>query len=143
MLLKDAGVAAIDVQGNGGTSWAYIDSLRSGKDCTHFKAWGVPTGASIIECKGLGLPIIGSGGVRSGADIAKCIALGADLSGIALPMLRTVNKGGPEAAVAYINKLQTELRYAMFLTGSKNVEELKKAKYVLTGKLADWARQRS
>lgn len=142
LMLKEAGVVAVDVQGNGGTSWAYIDSLRSGKDCTYFKAWGVPTGASVMEVRGLGLSVIGSGGIRSGADIAKCIALGADLAGIALPMLKAVNSGGVEGVVKYVEKLREELRYAMFLTGSRNIEELKKAKYVLTGKLADWARQR-
>lgn len=141
-IVKECGVVAIDVQGSGGTSWAYIDSLRSGKDATNFKAWGVPTAAAILECKGLGLPVIGSGGVRSGTDIAKCIALGADMTGIALPMLKAVNAGGPEAVVLYIEKLKTELRYAMFLTGSRNIEELKKARYVLTGRLADWAKQR-
>ncbi len=30
----------------------------------------------------------------------------------------------------------------MFLTGSKNIEELKNAKYVLTGKVKDWVEQR-
>ena len=32
--------------------------------------------------------------------------------------------------------------FSMFLTGSKSIEELKKAKYVLTGKIKDWAEQR-
>lgn len=30
----------------------------------------------------------------------------------------------------------------MFLVGSKNIEELKSAKYVLTGKVKDWVEQR-
>ena len=39
--LQGAGVRAIDVGGLGGTSWTLIDSLRSGKDASRYREWGI------------------------------------------------------------------------------------------------------
>ncbi|MEM4222220.1 MAG: type 2 isopentenyl-diphosphate Delta-isomerase [archaeon] len=139
--LKEAGVKAIDVGGMGGSNWILIDSLRSGKDCTNFKYWGIPTACSILEAK-VGLPIIATGGIRTGLDIAKAIALGADLCGIALPFLRILKKDGVEGLEKYVDKLHEELKMAMFLTGCRNIQELKKAKYVLTGRIKNWVEAR-
>jgi len=139
--LKEAGVKAIDVGGFGGSNWIIVDGLISERDFSNFVDWGIPTPISIMESK-VGLPIIATGGVRSGLDIAKSIALGADICGIALPFLRILKKEGKEGVEKYIDKLQEELRIAMILTGSKNIEELKKAKYVLIGNTKDWVEQR-
>ena len=139
--LKQAGVKAIDVGGSGGTSWIVVDSLRSGKNAELFKNWGIPTAASIIEAREASLPLIATGGVRTGLDIAKSIALGAHLTGIALPFLRTYHSKGEKGLIDYINKLEEELKTAMFFTGSKNVEQLKEKDYVLTGKLLEWKKQ--
>ena len=76
--LKGAGVRAIDVGGLGGTSWILIDSLRSGKDSSRYREWGIPTAAAILEAKGVSLPVIATGGLRNGLHMAKAIALGAD-----------------------------------------------------------------
>jgi len=139
--LKEIGVKVIDVGGFGGTNWIIVDGLRSGKDYSNFVNWGIPTPISILEAK-VGLPLIATGGIRSGIDIAKSISLGADICGIALPFLRILKTKGKEGLENYIDNLQKELRIAMFLTGSKNIEELKNAKYVLTGKVRDWIEQR-
>ncbi len=139
--LKEAGVKSIDVGGYGGTNWIVVDSLISGMNHENFKDWGIPTPISILEAR-VGLPMIATGGIRTGFDIAKSIALGADICGIALPFLRILKTEGKKGVENYIDELEKELRFAMFLTGSKNVEELKKAKYVLTGKTKDWAEQR-
>lgn len=139
--LKEAGVKAIDVGGFGGTNWITVDALISGKDFSNFSDWGIPTSISILESK-VGLPIIATGGIRSGIDIAKSIVLGADACGIALPFLKILKKEGKEGVERYIDKLQIELKMAMILTGSKNIEELKKAKHILSGKVKDWAEQR-
>ena len=140
-LLKKSGVKAIDVGGFGGTNWIVVDALRSGKDFKSFKDWGIPTPISILEAK-VGLPLIATGGIRSGIDIAKSIVLGADLCGIALPFLRKLKKEGKKGVEEYVNELERDLKRAMFLTGSKNLSELKKAEYVLTGRVKDWAEQR-
>jgi len=42
----------------------------------------------------------------------------------------------------FVDKINEELKFAMFLTGSENIEKLKNAKYILTGKVKDWADQR-
>ena len=139
--LKDAKVKAIDVGGFGGTNWIVVDGLISEKDFTKFGDWGIPTAVSILEAN-TGLPIIATGGIRSGVDIAKSIALGADVCGIALPFLRILKKDGKKGVENYIDYLENELKIAMLLTGSKNISELKKAKYVLTGKTKEWAEQR-
>ncbi len=139
--LKGANVKAIDVGGFGGTNWIAIDGLISGKDFQNFKDWGIPTPVSILEAK-VGLPLIATGGVRSGVDIAKSIALGADICGIALPFLKILKTKGKEGVEEYIDNLQKELKTIMLLTGSKNIEELKKSKYILTGKVKEWIDQR-
>lgn len=140
--LKEVGVKAIDVGGFGGTNWIMIDGLLSERDFSSFVDWGIPTSISVLEAK-VGLPIIATGGIRSGLDIAKSIILGADMCGIALPFLRILKKQGKKGVENFIDKIQEELKIAMILTGSKNIEELKKAKYVLTGKIKDWVDQRN
>jgi isopentenyl-diphosphate delta-isomerase len=140
--LKEAGVKAIDVGGFGGTNWIVVDALRSGKDFNAFVGWGIPTSVSILESK-VGLPIIATGGIRDGVEVAKAIALGADVCGMALPFLRILKKEGKIGIEKFIDKIQKELKTAMFLTGSKNIKELKRAKYVLTGKVRDWTEQRN
>lgn len=139
--LKEVGVKAIDVGGSGGTNWITVDALISGRDFSGFSDWGIPTPISVLESK-VGLPIIATGGIRSGLDIAKSIALGADICGIALPFLKILKKDGKEGVEKYIDRLKEELKIAMILTGSKNIEDLKKAKYILTGKVRDWVEQR-
>jgi len=139
--LKEAGVKAIDIGGFGGTNWLVVDGLRSGKDFSGFVDWGIPTPISILESK-VGLPIIATGGIRSGVEIAKSIALGADVCGMALPFIRVLKENGKKGVEEFIDKVQQELKIAMILTGSKNIEELKGAKYVLTGKIKDWVEQR-
>ncbi len=124
--LKGAGVAWIDVSGSGGTSWSRIEYLRTKNAIPGFEEWGIPTVDCLLMCRGI-LPLIASGGVRNGIDVAKAIALGADMVGAAQPFL-----------VAFMKKrldkeLQTwkdQLRIAAFLTGSKNIKELKIAKYM-------------
>lgn len=141
--LKRAGVRAIDVGGLGGTSWTLIDSLRSGKDASQYREWGIPTAAAILEAKGVGLPVIATGGLRNGLDMAKAIALGADLCGIALPFLRIVAKEGVSGAERFVDGLKRDFRHALFLTGCRNLEELKKTNLVLGTRLKAWADQRA
>jgi len=133
--LKKAGVSAIDVGGAGGTSWVLIDSIRSGIDAAHFKTWGIPTAASVLEAQ-VGLPLMATGGIRTGLDMAKAVVLGADACGIALPFLRTLHEKGEEGVAEYIDALKADFTRAMFLTGSGNVAALKKARYTAGGSLS-------
>jgi isopentenyl-diphosphate delta-isomerase len=145
--LKRIGVHAVDVAGAGGTSWAAVeyyrarvrgDRLRTRLGLT-FWDWGIPTAISLIECSQLeGLTLVASGGLRSGLDIAKSIALGATISGIALPLLGPAIEGAAKV-LEEIRILVSELRTAMFLTGSQNIQSLKRAPLVITGEVAEWA----
>jgi isopentenyl-diphosphate delta-isomerase len=132
--LIDAGVAAIDVSGAGGTSWAAIETLRQ----THrvignkFWDWGIPTAEALIQVNALparkDIVLISSGGIRDGIDVAKSITLGADISSAAQPFLKALDKGSMKGLVEEFEVWVEELKGVMFLTGSKNLEQLKRAK---------------
>ena len=143
--LELAGVSAINVAGLGGTSWAGVESLRArGVDERKEMLgellwdWGIPTAASLIEVRNaVKIPVIASGGLRNGLEVAKCIALGADMTAMAYPLLKAASKS-KEEVVEFLKDRALELKAAMFLVGAKNVEELKGARYVITGELAEW-----
>jgi len=148
--LEQVGVKGINVSGLGGTSWAAVEYYRAraekyklqmelGKT---FWDWGIPTVPSIVEVSNsTNLRVFASGGVRNGLHIAKAIALGAQIGGLALPVLKSVSLG-EMAAVERMNLVIEELKNAMFLTGSRNVEELGKAPLIITGATYEWLTQR-
>jgi isopentenyl-diphosphate delta-isomerase len=147
LLLQNIGIEAINLAGTGGTNWAYISSLiakKSGKYDKYklakvFYSWGIPTAASILEMKSLqNISIIASGGIRNGLDIAKAINLGAHTTALALPFLKDFHSKGINGIRKRILTLHSELKLAMFLTGSRNLEELSGARRIITGKLKDW-----
>ncbi len=140
--LKDAGVKAIDVGGLGGTSWTLIDSMRSGKDSSRFRDWGIPTAAAILEARRVRLPVIATGGLRNGLHMAKSIALGADLCGMALPFLRVLSGEGVQGVENFVDSLERDFRQALFLTGCRNVAELQKVNVILGPTLKEWVTQR-
>mgnify|MGYP000232784091 CR=1 FL=1 len=129
-------VKAIDVSGVGGTSWALIEGYRSGKRSLEiakkFSDWGLSTVDSLLEVSKLKerFEIIASGGIRDGIHAAKSFALGADIVGMALPLLRILKASGKNAVKEYLDKFFLELKIAMFLTSSRNVDELY-GKYIL------------
>jgi isopentenyl-diphosphate delta-isomerase len=59
-------------------------------------------------------------------DVARCIRLGASVSALAQPFL-TPALESTEAVIEKINVLKEQLRWAMFLTGSPNLETLRQA----------------
>jgi isopentenyl-diphosphate delta-isomerase len=69
--------------------------------------------------------------------MAKAIALGADLCGIALPFLRILTKGGISAVEKYVDLLKRDFTYALFLTGCRNITELKRARFYMQGRLKE------
>lgn len=141
--LQSAGVSAINVAGSGGTSWAGVEKLRA--ETAHdsnkinlgelFWDWGIPTAVSLIEVrKSVKIPVIASGGIRNGLEIAKCVALGANMCGMAFPFLRHASKS-LDSLYEFTNRTLNELRSAMFLVGSKNINQLGKTRFMLTGEL--------
>ncbi len=139
--IAEAGASAIDVGGLGGTSFSAVESYRQGNHAETFWDWGIPTAISVMECSSLSIPIIATGGIRSGIDCAKAIALGASLCGIALPLLKPATKSA-KAVEEKLIQIVGELKTAMFLTGSADLNALKKAELVITGKTREWIQQR-
>jgi isopentenyl-diphosphate delta-isomerase len=142
--LQSAGVSAINVAGSGGTSWAGVEKLRA--ETAHdsnkinlgelFWDWGIPTAVSLIEVrKSVKIPVIASGGIRNGLEIAKCVTLGANMCGMAFPFLRHASKS-LESLYEFTSRTLIELRSAMFLVGSKNINQLGKTRFMVTGELA-------
>lgn len=128
--LANAGVAAIDVAGGGGTSWSEVEKHRAAtpwqrRVAGRFRDWGIPTAESILMAKrgAPNLPIIASGGLRDGIDVAKCIALGATVGGIARLFLKAAAQSD-QAAEEAVSQIIAELRIAMFAAGAGNIRAL-------------------
>lgn len=147
-ILKDTGVAALDLGGAGGTNMALVESYRAALHYSHqfealgkaFTGWGLPTVVSLMQCRASGLPIIASGGIRNGLDIAKALAMGANLAGIAMPVLRSSVKGYEET-VDLIKIFIAQLTAAAFLMGAKNLSELRGKEFIILGKTREWIEQ--
>jgi isopentenyl-diphosphate delta-isomerase len=125
-LLRDAGVAAIDVAGAGGTNWALVEGRRderAGEVAAAFADWGVPTAAAIAEARAAApdLPLVASGGLRDGVDAAKALALGATAAGLARPFLLGARAGVASATAA---TLVRQLRVAVWAAGAASAAEL-------------------
>ena len=145
--LKSVGVRHIDVSGAGGTSWVAVETKRA-EAAGDLAAralgdalwdWGIPTGACVGMLAPLAFPtIIATGGVGTGLDIARAIALGAHAAGIARPVLKALTAGGRASAMAYLDGIEAELRAVMLLTGSANLEALRRAPRILGSELRLW-----
>lgn len=129
--LADAGIAAIDVAGAGGTSWSQVEmyrapSARHARVAGAFIDWGIPTAVSIRYCReeAPGLPVFASGGIKDGIEVAKCIALGASLVGLAGEFLRAADREGVAGVVELAGTIIDELRVAMFCAGAENIPAL-------------------
>ncbi len=129
--LLACGVAAIDVQGAGGTSWARVEGQRAREDrlvraAEAFRYWGIPTPLCIRSVRRVcpDLPLIAGGGIRTGVDAAKAIALGADLVAAAQPFLQPALDSA-EAVIDRIEQIIFELRVALFATGCQQLHDLR------------------
>ncbi len=128
--LAEAGVAAIDVAGAGGTSWSQVEMHRAttgsqARLAAAFINWGNPTAEAILNVRQAApeMLIFASGGVRSGVEIAKCLALGANLGGMAGPFLKAAAQS-LEATLQTIQEIEREIQTAMFAAGAGDLEQL-------------------
>ncbi len=131
--LVNAGIAAVDVAGAGGTSWSEVERHRlngdvRGKTAAAFADWGLPT-ADAVRLARRAAPeatIFASGGIRTGMDVAKSLALGANMVGAAGPFLRAAAQGGTvshQLAEEFIDVL----RITMFLVGADSVDAFRQS----------------
>ena len=128
-LLRDAGVAAIDVAGSGGTNWALVEGRRddrAGDVAAAFADWGVPTADALVEALATApsLPVIASGGLRDGVDAAKALALGACAVGLARPFLLAAQADETATVAAALIR---QLRVAVWAVGAGSAAELSAA----------------
>jgi isopentenyl-diphosphate delta-isomerase len=131
--LIDVGVNFIEVAGRGGTSWASIENARIEQTreqqiAAPFLDWGMNTAELIprVRSQSSQLGLIASGGLRNGLDIARSLRLGANISALAQPFLQPALES-TEAVIEKIEILREQLRWAMFLTGSKDLKKLQSA----------------
>ena len=129
--LLEAGVAAVDVAGAGGTSWSEVERHRLGDDpmaqvAAAFADWGLPTAQALAAGRKVAPDalIFASGGIRSGVDVAKAIALGADMVGVAGPVLRRA-VAGVVPTLQYVGSLIRTLRTVMFCIGAVDLAQLR------------------
>ena len=152
-MLAEAGVAAIDVAGAGGTSWSQVELHRAEDKFTRqlattFVDWGIPTAESIINVKRAapGMTIFASGGLKDGLDIAKCIAMGATLGGLAGQFLKAAAdissrpqssnrpvrsvRSPVENIIEMIRLAQKQIQVTMFAAGAGTLDALKAVKLI-------------
>lgn len=153
--LKNTGIYAVDMSGLGGTHWGRIEGDRA-KDNSNqeraaktFQNWGIGTVQSMsygikiqshgIKLQGNGIKNNGkatkgsynlwaSGGVRTGLDAAKLLAMGAEAVGFAKPAMEQA-LFGKNSLFEWMDRIEYELKVAMFCTGSGNIKQLKKAEW--------------
>jgi isopentenyl-diphosphate Delta-isomerase len=131
--LARCGVAAIDVAGVGGSSWAAVEGRRAAAaqdldTAEIFRNWGIPTATALASIHAAlpTMPLIASGGIRHGLDGAKAIRLGATIAGQAAALLKAATEG-PEAVAEQVNGWANALRISCFVTNSPDLAALRQA----------------
>lgn len=130
--LLDAGVAAIDCGGKGGTSWSYIEGLRAQSPITRnlgatFRDWGIPTAvsASLLRSAYPTATLIATGGIRDGVSAAAGVGVGANMCGIGLPLLRAAVQS-QQAVADVLAEISRGLQIAMVASGARRLSDLTK-----------------
>ncbi len=139
--LYSVGVRHIDVSGFGGTNFMEVENLRRPEnDLSELYSWGIPTALSLLSIKNLNLKdlsLISSGGIKNSMDLVKSLVLGADMAAMSGEILSYLIHGGYEYTMEYLENIMYKAKIIMLLTGSKNVEELKKLPFTISGTLKE------
>jgi isopentenyl-diphosphate delta-isomerase len=133
--LNETGIYAVDISGYGGTHWGRIEGMRAPENSVQAEAaqtfanWGISTLESMLNASeaNVNYQVWASGGVRNGLEAGKLLALGSGMVGLALPWLAAYkqNADKPQVALEMLaNKLEFELKTAMYCTGSRDFKEL-------------------
>ncbi|BBO84348.1 type 2 isopentenyl-diphosphate Delta-isomerase [Desulfosarcina ovata] len=128
--LESLGIDALDIAGAGGTSFTRVEHHRGASLAKAFFEWGIPTAASLKQCRcAIQIPIIASGGIRSGVDAAKALAMGASIVGFALPLLIPAMQSY-QAVIDKLTQFASELKMAMLLAGAATIQGLSATRVV-------------
>lgn len=126
--LRDLPIAAVDVAGAGGTSWARVEQLVRYGEVRYpaIAEWGVPTAQALAEVHATlpGMPLVASGGIRTGVDAAKALILGADVVAVARPLLAPAIES-PAAALDVLHGFVEELRVCLHGCGVTDLPALR------------------
>jgi isopentenyl-diphosphate Delta-isomerase len=126
--LRGSRIAAVDVAGAGGTSWARVEQLVRYGEIRYpaLAEWGVPTATALLETRRElpGMPLIASGGIRSGMDAAKALALGASAVAIARPLLAPAVRSA-DAVTDWLGGFIEELRICLHCSGAADLAALR------------------
>lgn len=107
----EAGVDAIVVSNHGGRAL----------DHTPGTAEVLPAIAKAVQGR---LVVMADGGVRTGADVLKMLALGAEFVLIGRPVVIGAVGGGAEGVKMVMDRIAAELRTALVLTGTGDVQSV-------------------
>ncbi|MEC1749833.1 type 2 isopentenyl-diphosphate Delta-isomerase [Bacillus mojavensis] len=142
--LYEAGAAAVDIGGYGGTNFSKIENLRRKRQITFFNSWGISTAASLAEIRSEfpDKPMIASGGLQNALDAAKAIALGASCIGMAGHFLKALTEKGEEGLLEEIQLILEELKMIMTVLGTRTISDLQKAPLVIKGETHHWLTER-
>jgi isopentenyl-diphosphate delta-isomerase len=126
--LADCPIAAVDVAGAGGTSWARVEQFVRFGEIRYpaLAEWGIPTAQALLEVRRAlpGVPLVASGGIRTGMDAAKALALGADVVSVARPLLAPAIES-PAAVVDWLELFIDELLICLHGCGAADLTELR------------------
>jgi isopentenyl-diphosphate delta-isomerase len=127
--LVDCPIAAVDVAGAGGTSWARVEQFVRYGEIRYpaLAEWGIPTAEALLEVRHT-LPdvsIVASGGIRTGMDAAKALAMGADAVAVARPLLAPAIES-PAAVVDWLQRFIDELLVCLHGCGAANLTALRR-----------------
>ncbi len=140
--LRQAGIGVVDVAGAGGTTWTGVEALRGSSRQRavgeQLREWGIPTAASVVFARRVGLTTIASGGLRSASCALRALALGADAAGMALPFLRAFDRDGEAGVQRMAATLTESLRALMLLVGARRPSDLRQAPRILGPGLSRW-----
>jgi isopentenyl-diphosphate Delta-isomerase len=126
--LLDCPIAAIDVAGAGGTSWARIEQFVRYGEVRHpaLAEWGIPTARALTEVRQVlpDTPLVASGGIRTGMDAAKALAMGAQVVAVARPLLAPAVES-VAAVVDWLERFIDELLVCLHGCGAANLAALR------------------
>ena len=136
----ELGIQTFDISGRGGTSFAFIESMRRENGLHYLDNWGQTTVSCLLNLKNYvdKVEVIASGGVRNPLDIVKSLVLGAKAVGISKVILELVVKYEVEKVIEIVENWKNECRMIMCALNANNIEELRNVKYILYGKTLEF-----
>ena len=139
--LTDCPVAAVDVAGAGGTSWARVEQFVRYGEIRYpaLAEWGIPTAQALLEVRRAlpGVPLVASGGIRTGMDAAKALALGADVVSVARPLLAPAIESSA-AVTDWLQRFIDELLICLHGCGAADLAELREAASPRCNSFGSW-----